>query len=251
MLKVDINCDFGEGFGSYALGNEEILNHISSINIACGFHAGDPSTMKRSVKLAIEKGLAIGAHPGLPDLIGFGRRNMAISAEEAYDMTVYQIGALKAFVEVEGGTLNHVKPHGALYNMAAVQPDLAVAIAQAIYDVDPKLILYGLANSEMILAGKMLGLPTANEVFADRTYQRNGTLTPRSQVDAMVSTDEDAVKQVIQMVKDKMVTAQCGTIVPIQADTICIHGDGAHALAFAKTIRKALQENCVAVTSFI
>ena len=169
---VDLNCDLGERFGPYKIGNDaEILNFISSVNIACGFHAGDPATMRQTVKLALEKGVAIGAHPGLPDLTGFGRRNMDISPQDAYDMVVYQIGALYGFLRAHGAEMQHVKPHGALYNMAAKSKVLADSIAEAVYHVDPQLILFGLAGSELVKAGERIGLRTAHEVFADRTYQ--------------------------------------------------------------------------------
>jgi UPF0271 protein len=240
-LTVDLNCDLGESFGVYQMGNDEaVLPYVTSANIACGFHAGDPWVMKKTVRLAMAQGVALGAHPGLPDLVGFGRREMAISPEEAYDLVVYQIGALAAIVKAEGGILHHVKPHGALYNMAAVSKPLAQAIAEALYNVNPELILYGLAGSELPKAGTALGLRTAHEVFADRTYQNNGTLTPRSQPNALLSDPEDAVQQVIKMVRERNVRSQQGEDVPIQADTICIHGDGPHALTFAHMIRDKL-----------
>ncbi|UOG72817.1 LamB/YcsF family protein [Hymenobacter tibetensis] len=246
--SVDLNCDMGESFGAYSLGHDEaILPFVTSANIACGFHAADPAIMKRTVRLALQHQVAIGAHPGLPDLVGFGRREMAISAEEAYDMTVYQIGALQAFVRAEGGTLHHVKPHGALYNMAAVNPALAEAIAEAVYRVHPEACLYGLAGSALISAGQKLGLATAYEVFADRTYQPNGTLTPRRQPNALLTDATAAINQVIRMVKEGHVRALSGEDVAIQADTVCIHGDGAHALEFAQQIRARLQQEGINV----
>ncbi|TCP57603.1 UPF0271 protein [Tumebacillus sp. BK434] len=239
-LRVDLNCDMGESFGAYELGrDEEILAYVTSANIACGFHAGDPSVMRKTVQMALEKGVAIGAHPGLPDLVGFGRRNMAISPQEAYDLTVYQIGALQAFVQAAGGTLQHVKPHGALYNMAAQDAGLSLAIAEAVYRVDPALILYGLSGSQLVLAGEQIGLRTAHEIFADRTYQPDGTLTPRTAPGALIDDPATAAAQVIRMVRD-------GTV---RADTVCIHGDGHHALAFAGEIRKQLQEQNIVVTA--
>ncbi|MGV3135628.1 LamB/YcsF family protein [Brevibacillus agri] len=242
MKVVDLNCDMGESFGAYRLGNDQaILQHISSANIACGFHAGDPSTMRKTVKLAIESRVAIGAHPGLADLVGFGRRNMDISAQDAYELVVYQIGALQAFVQAEGGVMQHVKPHGALYNMAATRPALAEAIAEAVYRVNPELVLFGLAGSELTRAGEKIGLRTAHEVFADRTYQADGTLTPRTQPDALIADEAESLAQVVRMVTEGKVQSLQGVDVPIRADTICIHGDGAHALAFAESIRQALQ----------
>lgn len=252
MKHVDINCDMGESFGAYRLGNdEEILSYISSANIACGFHAGDPATMRKTVRMALEKGVAIGAHPGLPDLVGFGRRNMDIDPQEAYDIVVYQVGALQAFVQAEGGSMQHVKPHGALYNMAATRPALAEAIAEAIYKVNPSLILYGLADSELTRAGARIGLRTAHEVFADRTYQEDGTLTPRSQPDAMITEQSQSLAQVIRMVTEGRVLSLQGVDVPIQADTVCIHGDGAHALEFARSIHAAFEGAGIVPRSFI
>jgi UPF0271 protein len=245
---VDLNCDMGESFGAYTLGHDEaILPYITSANIACGFHAGDPAVMRRTVRAALRHNVAMGAHPGLPDLVGFGRREMAVSPEEAFDMVVYQLGALQAFVRAEGGTLNHVKPHGALYNMAAVNPGLAEAIAEAIYRVQPEACLYGLAGSALIIAGQKLGLATAHEVFADRTYQPNGTLTPRRQPNAMITDSAAAIAQVVRMVKTGKVQALTGEDVAIQANTVCIHGDGAHALTFAQQIRETLEREGIRV----
>lgn len=246
--RVDLNCDMGESFGAYTLGHDEaILPFVTSANIACGFHAGDPAVMKRTVRLALRHNVAIGAHPGLPDLVGFGRRNMALSPEEAYDMVVYQIGALAAFVRAEGGQLHHVKAHGALYNMAATSAALAEAIAEAVYRTQPEACLYGLAGSELIQAAQKLGLATANEVFADRSYQPNGTLTPRSQPNALLTDPTEAIAQVVRMVKEGRVRALSGTDVAIRADTVCIHGDGAHALEFAREIRATLHHEGIAV----
>ncbi|WP_110113490.1 5-oxoprolinase subunit PxpA [Bacillus sp. CGMCC 1.16541] len=250
MVKVDLNCDLGESFGAYQIGNdEEILQYVTSANIACGFHAGDPSVMRKTVKLALEHNVAIGAHPGFPDLAGFGRRNMAVSPEEAHDLVMYQIGALSAFVQAEGGTLHHVKPHGALYNMAAVDASLSEAIAKAVYRVNPDVILYGLAGSELVKAGEKVGLQVANEVFADRTYQEDGTLTSRRLPNALITNDEEAVKQVVRMVKEGKVFTQQDKDISIKADTICIHGDGAHALAFARHITNTLRDEGIEINA--
>lgn len=247
---ADLNCDMGEGFGAFDIGNDEaILPFVSSANIACGFHAGDPAVMKKTVRLALKHGVAIGAHPGLPDLQGFGRREMAISPEEAYDMVVYQIGALAAFVKSEGGAMRHVKPHGALYNMAAANKSLAIAIAEAVYRVDPTLILYGLSGSELIHAGTAIGLQVANEVFADRTYQQDGSLTSRKQANALITDHELAIDQVIKMIKEGQVLSQQGIPVSIKADTICIHGDGRSAVAFAKGIYAAFKEERITLSA--
>lgn len=252
MYRVDLNCDLGESFGVYKIGmDEEILKFVTSANIACGFHAGDPSVMHKTVKLALENGVSIGAHPGLPDLEGFGRRNMNISPEGAYDMVAYQIGALNAFVKIEGGKMQHVKPHGALYNMAVKDKLLAEAIAKAVYNVDSQLILFGLSGSELIKAGEKIGLRTASEVFADRTYQQDGSLTPRSNKDALITDSNEAIKQVIKMVMEKSVLCQQGFDIPIKADTICLHGDGIHALTFAEEINKQLETCKISIKSFI
>jgi UPF0271 protein len=233
----------GESFGAWNIGQDAaIMPFVTSANIACGFHAGDPAVMKRTVRLALQHGVALGAHPGLPDLVGFGRREMAVSPEEAFDMTVYQLGALAAVVRAEGGQLHHLKPHGALYNMAATSPTLAEAIAEAVYRVQPELTLYGLAGSQLTQACEKLGLKTAHEVFADRTYQPDGTLTSRRLPGALLTTAAEAVQQVVRMIKEGKVRAQDGTDVAIRADTICIHGDGAHALEFARHINQTLQD---------
>ncbi|MCD7032768.1 LamB/YcsF family protein [Metabacillus sp. GX 13764] len=250
-MRADLNCDLGESYGAYKIGNdEEILRYVTSANIACGFHAGDPGTMRKTVSMALANATAIGAHPGLPDLPGFGRRNMNITPAEAYEMTVYQIGALAGFVKAAGGRLQHVKPHGALYNMAAKDAGLAKGIAEAVYDVDAELVLFGLSGSELIKQGEKTGLRTASEVFADRTYQDDGSLTPRSSANALITNDEDALQQAVRMVTEKTVKTVSGQEIPLQADTICIHGDGPHALSFAKSIQNALQEASVTIQPF-
>lgn len=247
-FRIDLNCDMGEGFGAYSIGNDEqILPYITSANIACGFHAGDPATMRKTVIAALDKKVAVGAHPGLPDLIGFGRRNMSITPAEAYEYVVYQVGALEAFIRAEGGSMQHVKPHGALYNMAAVDPELAEAIAEAVYRVNPELFLVGLAGSHLIEKGLQAGLRVKNEVFADRTYQHDGTLTPRSQPDAHITDEEKAVSQVIRMIKEGKVATRQAVDKEIVAETVCIHGDGQHAVEFAKRIRATLEESGIAV----
>ncbi|PYE47356.1 LamB/YcsF family protein [Paenibacillus barcinonensis] len=250
---LDINCDLGESYGTYRTmmkSDEAILPLITSANIACGFHAGDPATMRLTVEHAMMHQVAIGAHPGLPDLQGFGRRIMEITPREAYDMVVYQIGALEAFVRASGGQLHHVKPHGALYNMAAADIKLAQAIAEAVYQVEPELYLYGLAGSELMMAAKRTGVRGVSEVFADRTYCSDGRLTPRSHHGALIEQPEAALAQVLRMVKEGKVIAVDGTEVPIRADTVCIHGDGEHALTFAQTIREILEAAGVDVTAY-
>jgi UPF0271 protein len=248
IQTVDLNCDMGESFGAWTLGHDAaLLPFITSANVACGFHAGDPAVMRATVRAALAHNVAIGAHPGLPDLAGFGRRNMDISPEEAFDMTVYQLGALQAVARAEGGRLHHLKPHGALYNMAATNAALAEAIAEAAYRVQPELLLYGLAGSELTRAGEKLGLRTAHEVFADRTYQANGTLTPRRQPDALITEANVAIAQVLRMVQHGVVRSQQGTDVAIRADTVCLHGDGAHALEFAQRLHQELRAADVAL----
>jgi UPF0271 protein len=248
-MKIDLNCDMGESFGAYKIGHdEEMMPFITSANIACGFHAGDPDVMKRTVHLAAIHGVAIGVHPGFSDLTGFGRRNMALSPEEVYSMVLYQIGALTAFAKAEGAAVHHVKPHGALYNMAATRADLSKAIVSAVADADSSLILYGLAGSELIKAGQEKGLKTANEVFADRTYIQDGTLTPRRLPNALLTNPDEAAAQVVRMVKEKKVRTTDGPDIDIDAETVCIHGDGAHALSFAQLIRTKLQEENIDIT---
>ncbi|MGE6894321.1 LamB/YcsF family protein [Priestia flexa] len=248
MFTIDLNCDLGESFGSYVIGNDEaILPYVTSANIACGFHGGDPFVMKRTVELASRENVAIGAHPGLPDLNGFGRRSMAISAREAFDITLYQIGALSAFCHALGAPLYHVKPHGALYNMAAVNAELAEGIAEAAYTIGEEVILYGLAGSELVTAGKRIGLPTANEVFADRTYEQNGTLTPRTVEGAVIHDKQRAVDQVLMMIKKGKVHTRQGEEIKIEADTVCIHGDGRSAVVFAQSIHQELKKEGIII----
>lgn len=248
--SIDMNCDLGENFGVYRHGQDEaVMPFISSANIACGYHAGDPRTMRETVRLCLEQGVAIGAHPGLPDLNGFGRREIGISAQEAYDYVVYQTGALDAFVRSEGGVLRHIKPHGALYNMAARDPALAEAIAEAVYRLNPSLILFGLSGSQLIAAGKRLGLATASEVFADRAYRADGSLVPRTEANALINDEEQAARRVLQMVRQGSVTSSDGAVVPIEADTVCLHGDGARAPEFAKLLRSVLDAEGIAVTA--
>lgn len=240
---MDINCDMGEGFGSWRMpaglreGNDaELMGYVSSVNIACGFHAGDATTMRQTAELAVKNGVKIGAHPGYPDLQGFGRRAMNLSPSEVYDCCLYQIGALKAIAEAVGGKLHHVKPHGALYNAAAKSESLAKAIAEAVKAVEPALVLYGLTDSFLISEAKKVGLATAAEAFADRTYQPDGSLTSRNESNALIQTVDECVRQVKQLIEEQTVTCTDGSILPLKADTICIHGDGEHALVFAKAI---------------
>ena len=227
MARVDLNSDMGESFGRYTLGlDEQVIPLVTSVNVACGMHAGDPVVMRRTVKLAAEAGIAVGAHPGYPDLQGFGRRNMALSPDEGYAYVLYQVGALAAFCRAEGVKLAHVKPHGQLYNRAAVDAPFAQAIAQAVADFNPDITLVALAGGELARAGKAAGLHVAQEFFADRNY-----------------TDEEfAVARVVRVIQEGSIESVTGKTIDIAADTICVHGDNAHALEFARDIRRALTE---------
>jgi len=248
MRSVDLNCDMGESFGAWKMGNDAaLLDHVTSANIACGFHAGDPTTIRKTVELALAKGVAVGAHPGYPDLQGFGRRSMTMKPEEVFDIVLYQVAAIKGICESLGGRLHHVKPHGALYNQAVNDPALSAAIAKAVAKIDPTLAYFGLAGSRMLTDAEALGLRTAAEVFADRTYQSDGTLTPRSRTNALIRDIDQSIAQVLQMIRSQSVTAVNGESVPIKAETICIHGDGANALDFARAIRKALADTDITV----
>jgi len=243
MPSVDLNCDIGESFGAWTLGADaEVLAHVTSANIACGFHAGDPATMRRTIDLAAERGVAVGAHPGLPDLAGFGRRVIEVTPDEAYEMVVYQVGALAAFAAARGTRLAHVKPHGALYNMAAARAPLADAIARAVRDVDRGLMLFGLAGSQLIAAARSAGLVAVEEVFADRRYAANGKLVSRSEQGAVIDDTASAVRQAVRMVREGKVTAIDGTELPVRADTICIHGDTSGAAEHARALRAALSD---------
>lgn len=244
-MKVDLNADLGEGCAN----DRDLLQLVSSANIACGFHAGDAQTMRQSVLSALEFGVAIGAHPSFPDRENFGRTRMQLPAETVYAQMIYQIGALQAIARSEGGKLVHVKPHGMLYNQAAQEPELADAIARAVKAVDPALVLVGLANSESIRAGKALGLTTREEVFADRGYQADGSLVPRSQPGALIDSDQQAIEQTLSMIQQGKVKSLSGEWVNVNADTVCLHGDGAHAMAFAAQLRQAFKQQQIQVTS--
>ena len=250
MYQVDLNSDIGESFGNYKLGlDEEVVKYISSANIACGWHAGDPMVMENTVTMAVKEEVGLGAHPGYPDLMGFGRRELKTASEEAKNYIKYQIGALWAFAQSKEAKLQHVKPHGAFYNMAARDAELAKAIAQGIYEVDKDLILVGLANSELTKAGKEVGLKVANEVFADRAYNPDGTLVSRKKEGAVIHDTNLAISRVLRMVKEGKVEAINGKDISIQADTICVHGDNPQAVAFVKTIRNTLQREGIEVVS--
>lgn len=241
MIKVDLNCDMGESFGNYKCGlDEEVIRYISSANVACGFHASDPVVMSDTVSIAKETGVSIGAHPGFQDLVGFGRRNMTVSPKEAKTLIQYQIGALMAFLAANNMKLCHVKPHGALYNMAAKDLELATAICEGIKEVDEDLIVLGLPNSMMEKAAKECGLTFAKEVFADRAYEEDGSLVKRSLPGSVITDEEEAVKRVVSMVKYGKVRAITGKEIDVCADSICVHGDGVKAVEFVKKIRERL-----------
>ncbi|KQN68762.1 lactam utilization protein LamB [Serratia sp. Leaf51] len=244
-MIVDLNADLGEGCAN----DEALLQRVSSANIACGFHAGDALTMQQSVRLAMKYGVAIGAHPSFPDRENFGRSAMQLPPDTVYAQVVYQLGALAAITRAEGGKMIHVKPHGMLYNQAATDAVLADAIARAVFDVDPTLRLVGLAGSELIRAGERMGLQTRQEVFADRRYQSNGALVPRSQPDAMIDSDQQALEQTLTMVQQQKVLSREGVWVPVKADTVCLHGDGEHALTFAMRLREAFDEQGIEIHS--
>lgn len=240
----------GESFGAWTMGQDtEILPYVTSANIACGFHAGDPTTMRRTVQAAIHHGVALGAHPGLPDLVGFGRRKMDITADAAYDLVVVQVGALAAVAASQGGRLHHVKAHGALYNMAAGNTELAKAVAQAVFDIDSGLVLYALASSIQVDIARSIGLQVAQEVFADRSYQADGSLTLRSLPGAMITDPAQAVQQVLGMITQGKVLSQQGQDVGVRADTLCIHGDQPGAAVFARNITQALEQHGIAIRS--
>lgn len=242
-MKVDLNADLGESFGNYKCGvDEEVIKYISSANIACGFHASDPVVMDRTVGLAKTFHVKVGAHPGFPDLVGFGRRYLKVSPGELKSMVQYQVGALSAICAAHGMKLSHVKPHGAMYNMAAGDMELALAVAQGIKEVDPGLILVGLAGSCLVKAAKEVGIPGANEVFADRAYNADGTLVDRSREGAVITDEGEAICRVIEMIQTGAVTSIDGKKVKVKADSICLHGDGIKAAEFAKKITEALKE---------
>lgn len=247
MNVIDLNSDLGESFGAWTMGNDsDVLRYVSSANVACGFHAGDPQVMIATARAAAKAGVAVGAHPGHPDLVGFGRRQMALSADEAYAITLYQIGAMSAVCRAQGLVLQHVKPHGALYNQAAKDTALAEAIAQAVRD-GGDLILLGLANSAFERAAAKAGIPFAAEAFADRAYRADGTLLPRGEAGAVIHNVTLAVERTVLMATEGVVIAADGSSVRLSPHSICLHGDTAEAVAMAREIRKGLEAAGVAV----
>ena len=247
---VDINCDMGESYGAWKMGDDaQIMPFITSANIACGFHGGDPGTIRKTVALAISAKVAIGAHPSLPDLAGFGRRAMQISAQEMYDLVLYQAGAVAAFARAAGAPLHHVKCHGALYNMAAIDQGLAQAMARAVKDLGGNVMLYALAGSKMVDAGRQLGLTVVQEVFADRSYQDDGTLRPRSLPGALIEDEATAIARAMDMVETGQVVSHGGNRIDVSAETICLHGDQPGALRFATALRHACALRGITVAS--
>lgn len=251
MLRIDLNADVGESFGRYTLGcDEEMLNIVTSVNIACGWHAGDPLTMEKVVRMSAEKNIAIGAHPGYPDLLGFGRRDMVISTDEIKAYVKYQIGALYAFCKAQGVKMHHVKPHGAMYNYAGKNYMQARAICDAVAAVDNDLVLVGLAGSELIRAADDVGIRRCCEVFADRAYEEDGSLVSRSKPGSVIVNEEEVVSRTVRMIRQGVVTAITDKDIKIQADTICVHGDTPHAVGLASNLRKALTADGILVASF-
>ena len=236
-MEIDLNADLGEGMGT----DEALLDLVSSANIACGWHAGGATAMRDCVRWAVAKGVAIGAHPSFNDPENFGRKEMDIPVYEIYAGVLYQLGALAAIVKAEGGRLSHVKPHGALYNQAAKNPEIAEAIVTAIRDFDPSLLVFGLANSNLVDAARKVNLVAIEEVFADRGYRADGSLVPRKDPGALLEDEEAVITRTLEMATEHRVQAVSGEWVPINAQTVCLHGDGAHALAFARRIRGALE----------
>lgn len=247
-MHIDLNCDMGESFGAYTIGHDaEVMPFITSANVACGLHAGDPTVLRETVRLAKQHGVAVGAHPGFPDLVGFGRREMKMSAREVEDSLLYQIGALAGVAAAEGVRLQHVKAHGALYNMAVRDAELALAIGRAIASVDRSLMMFGLPGSELLRAGETLGLTVVAEAFADRAYEPDGSLVSRRKPGAVIHDPSAVVARVVRMAKEGVVTAIDGSTVRLNAATICTHGDtpGAHELV--QRIRAGLEEAGVVV----
>ena len=240
-LRIDINCDMGESFGPWTMGADaEVMPHITSANVACGAHAGDPTVMRRTVRTAVAAGVAVGAHPGFADLQGFGRREMTVDPSELEDSLIAQIGALAAIARAEGAALQHVKAHGALYNMAARQRPLADVIARAIAACGPSLIMFALPGSSMADAAAAAGLRVAAEGFADRSYEEDGSLTPRSRAGAVIHDPDAVVARAVRMVRDGVVLTAAGREVPLRIDTICVHGDTPGAAGLVRRIRDAL-----------
>jgi len=250
LKTIDLNCDMGESYGAWKMGADaEVMPFITSANIACGFHAGDPATIRNTVRLAVDRGVAVGAHPSLPDLMGFGRRVMRISPQDLYDLVVYQAGAVEAFTRAAGAKLYHVKCHGALYNMAVDDEALSDAMVRAVKDLGSGVMLYALSRSKSFQLGKKAGIPVAGEVFADRGYSDDGTLAPRDRPGGMIEEPMAAVKQALAMIEEGYVTSLSGKRVAVSADTLCLHGDQPGAVSFAQALRKVFSERGINVAA--
>jgi UPF0271 protein len=249
-MRIDLNSDVGETFGPWTMGNDAaLMPHVTSANVACGFHAGDPTTMRHTVRLAKEHGVAIGAHPGFPDLVGFGRREIKTSPQDVQDFVLYQVAAIAGVAAAEGLRLQHVKAHGALYNMACRDRALADAIASAVVALDRDLILFGLPNSELLRAGVAAGLRVAAEGFADRAYEADGSLASRQKPGSVIHDRSTVVARAVKMVKERTVVAVDGSTIVFESDTICLHGDTEGAAELAREIRRGLEEAGVRVQS--
>ena len=249
--QIDLNSDLGESLGPWKMASDEAsMPLITSANIACGFHAGDPDAMQSAVELAVGHRVRVGAHPGFQDLVGFGRREMTLTKSEIKNLVLYQVGALEAFARSQGARLTHVKPHGALYNLAARDSGRADAVAEAVAEFDDRLVLVGLANSELIASAKRFGLRAANEVFADRNYEPDGSLTPRDSANGLVKDAGEAADRVLRMVREGRVLSTCGSDVAITAETVCVHSDTPGAVEFARAVRTILESNGVAILPF-
>ena len=251
MIFADLNSALGESLGAYKIvAVDKIIHLVTSVNIACVYHAGDPLVMQKSVALAKQYGVSVGAHPGFPDLLGFGRRNMNATPAEVKAYIQYQVGALSAFCRAAGVKLHHVKPHGAMYNMAGADYKLARAVAEAVAEIDDSLVLLALSGSEMIRAANEIGLPCASEVFADRHYEEDGSLRARSKPDSVIHDEEECISRVLRMVTEGKVTAVTGKDIDLRADSICVHGDTPEALAFIRRIRETLEKNGIGIGAF-
>ena len=250
MYEIDLNCDMGESFGAYTIGmDDKVISYISSANIACGYHASDPVVMENTIALAKEQGVAVGAHPGFPALMGFGRRNMNVTPAEAKAYVQYQLGALDAMCKAQGMTLQHVKPHGALYNMAGKDYSLAYAICEGVKEINKDLIMLVLSGSQMQKAAQDLSLKVAKEVFADRAYEEDGSLVDRKKEGAMIKDEEIAIARMIHLIKEKKVEAISGKTISMEADSVCVHGDGEKALLFVQKLREAFLKEDIQVTN--
>ena len=250
MKTIDLNCDMGESFGAYTIGADDaVMPSITSANVACGFHGGDPSVMRRTVRLARDHGVAVGAHPGFPDLVGFGRRDMRVAPQEVEDLVLYQVGALAAIARGEGLRLAHVKPHGALYNMAVRDRSLADAIARAVASFDRSLVFFALPSSDLARAGQSAGLQVALEGFADRAYEPDGSLTPRSRAGAVIHDEETVVRRAVRMATEGVLVATDGSELAMHVDTICTHGDTPGAQSLTRALRTGLEQAGVRVAA--